>query len=1211
MLTHSNCRRRSPRPLGFGLIPTAFAAVLSLATVAEARITQLQVTRIESPTFGGMSFGSVGAYEKITARAFGEVDPTLPANALMTDIQSAPRNARGMVEYSTDVFMLKPIDPSKGSGKIFYDVVNRGSKGSYTTFNQAPAPSSVANTDASGAGTGLLMRRGYTIVWSGWEDPAIIGTGPNTLTASLPIARNPDGSSIVEKMIVEQIFDNATGTDVPLPYAAANLDQNQAYMVVHNHTQFVGGPLVNRVTVPTRAWSYVNDTTVRINRADPFLAPYDQGAAFEFVFPAKDPIVLALGFAATRDLISFLKHDTTAQNPVRNSIQWALGRGDSQSGRYLKGLLYWGFNADENGSIVFDGMSPHISGSHAIASNDRFGDSNATGRSYQRHLSAKMEFPFTYGVRENPFTHVVDGIMKRCLASNTCPKIMHTDSGNEPYLKPVSLITTDGPGNGATPTDIVLPGNVRVYTIGNSQHAPQSGVTTTPSGVCQQPGNPNPWAPHVRALGIALDDWVTAGIAPPTSRYARVDDGTLVHSLPQTELGFPSIPGVTYTGWYNPVDELDKSVLPNAPIPGESYTILVPKTDADGNSISGIRTPDVQVPIATYTGWALRRAPFAANEDCALTGQYIPFPVTKAQRIATGDPRLSVEERYGSIGNYNFRYAQVVKQMMADRTLLAEDGGAMVQAAVARVRPLLPALPTAQAACEVLATVQMPASQFSLPTTGAVINSATFVQATDAGNSNSEYCKVLGSIKPVDPAAPDIKFQVNLPSNWNQKALQFGGGGYDGNIPDTLRFPILGLSTIPTPLASGYITYASDSGHAAADTNDASFAVNDEALNNFAYMHVKKVRDAMAALAQQRYGMSPRRVYWTGGSTGGREGLTAAMRFPEAFDGIMSNYPTANFMGLRLWGAVLAHAVYDNNSAGWIAPTMVNKIAADTLAACDTLDGAADGLVSNMAVCRSISSAYRTAIACQNGETGYPANCLTQPQLGTIGVYHEGYQLPYSFANNITNYPGYNALEGITMELGSQAAYTNPVIDNVNAHHVARADQFVKYFVTRDPNFNLLTFDAIHPGVWQDRIISLSNTIDATNPDLSTFQAKGGKILLMQGLDDPSVSPYANERLYLSILARMGQATTNGFMRFYLVPGLAHGNGKYLINWDNLNILDNWVENRVAPPTNAVSVDGNRNSGGRTRPVCVYPTWPKYVGPGSQTDAANYACVTQ
>ena len=667
-------------------------AIGCTASTSEAHITQLQVVRLESPTFGGMTFGNVGAYEKITARAFGQLDPTLPGNALITDIQFAPRNAQGMVEYSMDVVIVKPIDPSMGSGKIYYDVVNRGNNLTWATFNQANAPSKNANSDATIAGTGLMMRRGYTIVWSGWEDPRIIGTNASLLSASLPTATNPDGSSIVSNMIVEQIFDNATGTDFTLPFAAATVDQTQAYMLVHNHTQFVGGPLVNRVTVPTSVWSYVNNTTVRINRSAPFLAPYDQGAAFEFVFPAKDPIVEGIGFAATRDLISFLKHDMSTQNPVANAIQWALGRGDSESGRYLKGFLYWGFNADESGQIVFDGVNPHISGAHGFAGNDRFGDANATGRSYQRHLSAKMEFPFTYAVRTDQFTHATDGILKRCLANNTCPKIMHTDSGNEPYLKPVSLVTTDGGGNGATPVDLVLPSNVRVYTIGSSQHGPANSITTTPSGTCQQPGNPNQWAPHVRALGIALDDWVTAGVTPPPSRYARVDDGTLVHSLPQAGQ-FPSIPGVTYTGWYNPVDVLDHSVLPNMPIPGQSYTILVPKTDPDGNDLPGIRTPDVQVPIATYTGWGLRRAPFAANEDCALTGQYIAFPVTKAARIASGDPRPSLEERYGTFGVYNFMYAVVVKKMMAERTLLQEDGASILNAGVSKVVGLLPVAP--------------------------------------------------------------------------------------------------------------------------------------------------------------------------------------------------------------------------------------------------------------------------------------------------------------------------------------------------------------------------------------------------------------------------------------------------------------------------------------------------------------------------------------
>jgi hypothetical protein len=770
-------------------------AIGCAAATCDAHITQLQVVRLESPTFGGMTFGGVGAYEKITARAYGELDPTLPGNALITDIQFAPRTAQGMVQYSMDVVIVKPIDPSKGSGKVFYDVVNRGSNLSWATFNQAPAPSKIANTDATGAGTGLLMRRGYTIVWSGWEDPRIIGTNASLLSAALPTAANPDGTSIVGKMIVEQIFDTSPGTDFTLPFAAATLDQTQAYMLVHNHTQFVGGPLVNRVTVPTSVWSYVNNTTVRINRADPFLAPYDAGAAFEFVFPAKDPIVEGIGFAATRDLISFLKHDASTQNPVANAIQYALGRGDSESGRYLKGFLYWGFNADEGGQIVFDGMNPHISGAHAIAANDRFGDANATGRSYQRHLSAKMEFPFTYGVRANPFTGAVDGIMKRCLASNTCPKIIHTDSGNEPYLKPVSLVTTDGPGNGVTPTDITLPDNVRAFTIGSSQHGPAGSVTTTPSGVCQQPGNPNQWAPYVRDLGILLDDWTTQGIAPPDSRHARVSDGTLVHPSSVPGQNFPVIPGVTYTGWYNPVDELDKSVLPNMPIPGESYTILVPKTDADGNDLPGVRTLDVQVPLATYTGWGLRRAPFAANEDCALTGQYIPFKATQAQRGA--DPRLSIAERYPTFDAYDAQLISAINSTINQRLLLCEDGNSELarlrQNGATRGVPNPPASFTPYSFA--LANASIAPSQPSLwPPNGKMV-SETFTVTTP------ETCNVSCNIAQIssNDGASSSDWQITGPLTAQLRAQRSGGGsGRVYSVALQCSDPTTNLSTMKT-----------------------------------------------------------------------------------------------------------------------------------------------------------------------------------------------------------------------------------------------------------------------------------------------------------------------------------------------------------------------------------------------------------------------------
>lgn len=654
-------------------ICAALAAALTLsAPLAEARIVRLEVVSVQSPTFGGLSFGDVGQYEKIFARAYGEVDPADRRNALITDIDLAPRNANGLVEYSVDVHILKPIDLAKGNRRMFYDVVNRGNKG-HGAFNDVGGNNP---TTAADAGNGLLMRRGYSMVFSGWEDEGLVPPGNNRALARLPIARNPDGTSVVEHTITEVIFDNSSGNTFPLTYRAANLNQGEAKMVVHNHTSFVGGPLVERVPVPADVWSYVNDNTVQINRTHPFLAPHDAGAAFEFVYPARDPQILGLGIAATRDVISFLRHSDSNDNPLRNGIRYVIGHGSSQSGRYLKGLVYWGFNEDEDGHQVFEGIQPKISGAHTIASNDRFGDTNATGRSYQRHLSAKMEFPFTYGVRFDPLSHKFDGIFARCLRTRTCPKVMHTDSGNEVYLKPLSLVTTDGLGH-----DIQLPDNVRVFLVSSTQHGPSDAPGTT--GTCQQLSNPLPHDHAVRALYLELDDWATRGQRPPKSEYPRVKDGTLVPSLPQRVHGFPKIPGVTYTGWYNPVAVKDTSSLPNMEIPGKFYRVLVAKTDDDGNDMAGVRHPNLQAPVATHTGWALRRAPFAENEDCALTGQYIPLRTTQAERRTAGDPRPSLEERYGTQVGYVCAVKTAAAKSVRKRHLLQEDADAIVARAIA------------------------------------------------------------------------------------------------------------------------------------------------------------------------------------------------------------------------------------------------------------------------------------------------------------------------------------------------------------------------------------------------------------------------------------------------------------------------------------------------------------------------------------------------
>ena len=631
-------------------------------TDSKTGITRLDIISTEIASFGGTKFGAVGTYDKIFAKSYGVVDPTDRRNALITDINLAPKNANGLVEYSMDVHIFKPTDMTKSNNRIFYDVVNRGNKG-HSVFNDV-GPNNPST--AADAGNGLLMRLGYTLVFSGWEDESLVAPGGDRALAKLPIAKNKDGSSVVENTITEVIFDAPTGNQIPLSYPAANLDQSQAKMLVHNHSKFGGTSLIDRVEVPKSVWSYVDNKTVQVDRKNAFLAAYDQGAAFEFVYPAKDPVVLGLGFAATRDIVSFLKNDTSNLNPIRNSIKYAITHGLSQSGRYLKGFLYWGFNEDSAGRMVFEGMQPKISGAHAIASNDRFGDSNATGRSYQRELSSKMEFPFTYEVRFDPVSAQTDGLFNRCQLTNTCPKIMHTDSGNEAFLKANNLITTDGLGR-----DISLPQNVRVYLVSGTQHGPSATAAVTPT--CQQLSNPNPHNEVVRALFVALDDWATKGVEPPPSQYPKIGDGTSVASLPQSN-AFPKIPGVNYTGFYIPVAVKDKTSLPNMWMKGKEYVVTVPKTDADGNEVAGVLNPNVKAPLGTFTGWSLRRAPFAENEDCALTGQYIPFPLTKASRISTGDPRLSIEERYPTKADYVSAVGKAVDDLVRNRYLLAEDG---------------------------------------------------------------------------------------------------------------------------------------------------------------------------------------------------------------------------------------------------------------------------------------------------------------------------------------------------------------------------------------------------------------------------------------------------------------------------------------------------------------------------------------------------------
>ncbi len=506
--------------------------------------------------------------------------------------------------------------------------------------------------------------------------------------------------------------------------------------------------------------------------------------------------------------------------------------------------------------------------------------------------------------------------------------------------------------------------------------------------------------------------------------------------------------------------------------------------------------------------------------------------------------------------------------------------------------------------CSSLAGLRIPASAIVLPTTGAVVETAT-AAVKDGPGAAVAYCVVVGKISPIDPKAPDIRYQLNLPATWNGKAVQFGGGGYNGRIPSAIGYVSHGLRSGPTPLARGYMTLSDDSGHQAESANDGLFAQNDEALANFGNMHIRKTHDVAVEVAKRLYGKAPARFYFAGGSTGGREGLTAALRWPEAYDGVISNYPTANFLGLRLQNAAISRQIYKDGSAGWIPPQLIDKMAAEALAECDALDGVADGVVSNMPACRAGSEARLAKYKCP---TAAPP-CLDPNQVATVRLYHEGFSDTWQPADSSNGFKGYNILEGVEMNAGDQPDFKYPLKEGVNAHAALRADEFLKYFVARDANFDLRGFDVQAPGPLTAQLMRISQVIGATSPDLSAFERKGGKLLLMQGADDALVSPYENIRRYQAIADKAGPAAARRFIRFYLVPGQGHGGGTFQVGWDNLDILDAWVDRGSPPPAVPVATDTNTKTAGRTRPLCEYPTWPRYKGAGDPNLAENFSCV--
>jgi len=631
---------------------------------AWAELVRFEVVEIESPTFDGRSFGSVGQYEMIRAKAMFAVQPDHALNSGIVDIDLAPKNQNGQVEAIADVAILRPIDLSKGSGRLFYEVLNRGDKISFIVMNDAPWIDYYTGLDAA---NGHLMKEGYTVVWSGWQGD--MTAGKNHMRLQVPVIENVTGT-VRDEFIFYHNYDPFVAT---LSYPAASLDTDKATLTVRarqTDPRVTPEDLTFEFFMSPRAGfePYTNEQIV-IHRPDGF----DANAIYEFTYEARDPIVMGLAFTSVRDLISFLRNDLEDDdgnaNPLlldgKPATQYAYGMGISQSGRFVRDFLYQGFNEDEQGRMVFDGLIPDVAGSRKTWTNYRFAQPGRYSQEHEAHLQPGDQFPFTYGVMKDHLTGKTDGILKRCLESDTCPKVFHTDTATEFWQARSSLVVTDTTGK-----DIELPDNVRAYLMASTPHSEGFGGDPYQLEYCQHLGNPLQNGGPMRALLHALDLWVREGVEPPDSEFPSHAAGTLV-TADKESTGFPSIPGVSFPDVINELRVTDYSTIP--PHEGASYPIFVPTVDEDGNDIAGIRLPDVSVPLATYMGWNLGSKGFAQGSLCSVIGSTISFPAKKSDRQKSADPRLSIEERYENHEAYVKQVEEAANRLVAKRLLLEDD----------------------------------------------------------------------------------------------------------------------------------------------------------------------------------------------------------------------------------------------------------------------------------------------------------------------------------------------------------------------------------------------------------------------------------------------------------------------------------------------------------------------------------------------------------
>ncbi len=634
----------------------------------------------------GHVFGDAGAYEHLVGTAHFALDPRDAVNANVVDLALAPINADGMVEFSADLDILKPVDLARGNGTLFYDVNNRGNMTGLRAFNDAPAGNDPQTIES--LGNGYLQRQGYTIVNSGWQGDLLPGLG--LLACDLPEAL-PDGQRLRGLIRQEFIAEREGVLSMPLSgapvirnYEAVDLDTAKATMTLRRHEQD------ERVPLSSKDWAFAaaeraadGQVTTEVSAGDCCIkGGFKPGWIYELVYETEGSRVMGLGIVGIRDLVAFLRTDGSAANPLAGGTNRAYFYGQSLSARVVRQFIYDGYNADANGTKIFDAVYTHVSGGGRLFANARFAQVGRYPRQHEEHQWPSERYPFAYSAVPDAFSDELDAVLKR---PESDPLVMHTHTNTEYWNRHASL----GHTSPKTGEDIEFPDSVRAYFLASAQHM---GANPAPEDIGQQAQNQMSNGPLMRGALAAMDRWVTDGTPPPASIVPRRANGTLV-SPEQAIAALPRIPGVTRPAepsrlpLYDHGSDFDHGFVtefPPKPVGDKEYTVQLPLVDADGNDLGGLRTPEIMAPAGTHTGWNIRKPELGGNDLASLLGSFIPFPRTKADRDASGDPRLSIEERYGTHAAYVDAVRAAAEELAGQGFLLTEDVTRYVAAAQAR-----------------------------------------------------------------------------------------------------------------------------------------------------------------------------------------------------------------------------------------------------------------------------------------------------------------------------------------------------------------------------------------------------------------------------------------------------------------------------------------------------------------------------------------------